>query len=592
MTFQIALLFIMLGAALVLFALERIPPDVVALSLLAALTLTGLLPYDQAFTGFSNSAVITLLGLFILTEALMRTGVVSIFGRTILRGTRDKPERILAIVLIASSVIGAFMSNTASTAFFIPVVLGIARRTSTSPSRLLMPLAFASILSSSVTLISTSTNIVVSGLMSRYQMSPIGMFEMAPVGIPIMVAGLVYMYYLGPRLIPDRAPATDPAQDPASQNYLTEVVILPDSSLAGKRLDESVFVQDLDLNVVQVIRDQVHYIRPRPQLRLHEGDELLVEGPRDEIIDIKSTAGIDIKADANLTDPNEDVEKTRLVEGIVLVRSPLINRTLKRVRFRERYRVQVLAIHRRGQAIRNKMSEIPLQVGDVLLLQGPADSLNAMNADGAVRIIGDQEERPPLPRRAPLAIAAFAGALILGSTNVVPFSMAMILGVLAVFLTRILTPQEAYRNVEWRALVLIASMIGAGAAMDYTGAAEWLASRLVDLLSGVNPVWLLTVFFALTVLLTQPMSNQAAAVVVVPIAIQTALQVNLNPRTFAIMIAVAASTSYLTPLEPSCLMVYGPGRYRFSDFLKVGSLLTVLIYLIAIVLVPFFWPLS
>lgn len=592
MTFEIALLFILLGAALVFFTLERIPPDVVALSLLAALTLTGLLPYDQAFTGFSNSAVITLLGLFILTEALLRTGVVSIFGRTILRGTRDKPERILAIVLIASALIGAFMSNTASTAFFIPVVLGIARRTSTSPSRLLMPLAFASILSSSVTLISTSTNIVVSGLMTRYEMSPIGMFELAPVGIPIMVAGLVYMYTIGPRLIPNRAPASDPAQDPASQKYLTEVVILPNSSLAGKRLDESVFVEDLDLNIIQVIRDQAHYIRPRPQLRLREGDELLVEGPREEIIDIKSTAGIDIKADADLSDPDEDVEETRLVEGIVLVRSPLINRTLKRVRFRERYRVQVLAIHRRGQAIRHKISEVPLQVGDVLLLQGPADSLNAMNADGAVRIIGDQEERPPLPRRAPQAIAAFAGALILGSTGLVPFSVAMILGVLAVFLTRILTPQEAYRNVEWRALILIASMIGAGAAMDHTGAAEWLASRLVDLLAGANPVWLLTVFFVLTVLLTQPMSNQAAAVVVVPIAIQTAYQVNLNPRTFAIMIAVAASTSYLTPLEPSCLMVYGPGRYRFTDFLKVGSLLTVLIYLIAIVLVPFFWPLS
>ncbi len=591
MTFEIALLFSLIGLSLVLFALERFPADVISLGLLATLVITGLLPVDQAFNGFSNPAVITILGLLILSSALLRTGVVALSGRVLLRRAGDQPERILAVILIASALIGAFMSNTASTAFFIPIVLGIARRTSTSPSRLLMPLAFASILSSSVTLISTSTNLVVSGLMTEYQMEPMGMFELAPVGIPITIAGLLYVFFIGRRLVPDRAPASEPGLSREDQRYLTEVVILPDSNWAGKTLKEAAIGKDLDLHVLQVVRDDARYLAPQGRLRLKEGDVLLVEGNREKIIEIKGTAGIDIREDTKIEANDLESEETRLAEGIILIRSRLIGRTLEQVRFRQRYGLQVLAVSRRGEALRSKISQIRLKLGDVLLLQGPVENLTRIDADQTLRIIGGLEERPPNLRRAPFAVGAFTGALILGTLNIIPFSVAMILGVLVVFLSRTLNPDEAYRDVEWRAIILIGSMLGVGAAMETTGAAEWLAVQLVEMAAGAGPVWLLTIFFALTVLLTQPMSNQAAAVVVLPIAIQTALQLDLNPRSFAMMVALAASTSYLTPLEPSCLMVYGPGRYRFTDFLKVGSLLTLIIYLITIFLVPIIWPL-
>lgn len=590
MTFEIGLLLFMILVALVLFSRERLPAEVIALGLVLALAVTGLLPVEQAFQGFGSDAVIMILGLLILSAALLRTGVVELASRSILRRTGKNARWLLIAIMVTSAVIGAFISNTASTAVFIPVVIGMARRAKVSTSKLLMPLAFASILSSSVTLVSTSTNIVVSSLMTRHGQPPMGMFELTPVGIPVMVAGLLYMYFIGRRLIPDRQ--GDPDQDGwEERNFLTEVVVLPESDWIGKTLQETGLGDELDLNVVRVVRDGNRYMLPRPNLPLNENDVLLVEGQREDILGIKTTAGVDIKADVRLSDPELESEDIHLVDAIILVRSPLIGRTLKGFRFRERYGLQVLAINRSGQTMRRKLSQTPLRLGDVLLLQGSRENIAALEYGRVVRILSSLEEKAPNLKHAPVAIGAFAGSILLTTFNLLTFPVAVMLGVLVVFVTRALTPEEAYREVEWKAIILIGSMLGLGTAMEHTGAAEYLAGLIGGLLNGVNPVWLLSAFFALTVILTQPMSNQAAAIVVTPVALQTAAQLGLNPRTFAMMMAVAASCSFLTPLEPSCLMVYGPGGYRFADFLKVGSLLTVIIFLLAILLVPLFWPL-
>jgi di/tricarboxylate transporter len=258
---------------------------------------------------------------------------------------------------------------------------------------------------------------------------------------------------------------------------------------------------------------------------------------------------------------------------------------------RERYQIQVLAINRRTGVIRSKIADTRLELGDVLLVQGEQRHIAALQADSAFDVLGVVDPRLFDRKRAWIVMAIFAGVLLLGSLELIALPAAMLLGALLVFVTGCITPDDAYRQVDWKILILIGSMLGLGVAMESTGAAEYLATGLIRLVGTWNPLWLLTGFFALTVLLTQPMSNQAAAAVVVPVALQTAAQLGLNPRTFAMMIAVAASTSYLTPLEPACLMVYGPGRYRFIDFLKVGGLLTVVIYLLAIFLTPLIWPL-
>ena len=588
MTPQITLVLAIIGVSLVLFSTERIPADVVALGVMLILIISGLLPASDAFSGFGSETVMMILGLLLLTAALERTGVVELAGRALFRFTGDSPNRVLAVIMSAAAGMSAFMSNTAATAFFVPLTIGIARRARISVSRLLMPLAFASILTSSVTLISTSTNLVVSGLMQQYGLAPLGMLELSPVGIPIAIAGLIYMYTLGRRLLPDRTPVN--GNGAMARAYLTEVMILPESALIGKTLDDSGLGRDLDIKVLRVVRDKKRYFSPRADLVLEEGDVLLVEGERDEILKVKDINGIDIKADVKLSDPELGEDDLHLVEVILMPRSPLINRTLKGFRFRERYGLQILAINRHGETLRRKISQIPLRLGDVLLVQGEKDNIALLELNNVFNILGSVEGRRVNRPRARIAIIIFVASLLLATFNIVSLPVAVLIGAFASFLSRCITPEEAYRSIEWKAVILIGSMLALGVAMDQTGTADFLAAQIVKLSGGASPLVLLAGFFVLTVLLTQPMSNQAAAVVIIPVALRTATQLDFDPRTFAVMIAVAASCSYLTPLEPSCLMVYGPGQYRFVDFLKVGSLLTVIIFIIAMILVPLIWP--
>ena len=315
-----------------------------------------------------------------------------------------------------------------------------------------------------------------------------------------------------------------------------------------------------------------------------------MEGGRENILQVKEVVGIDIRADVELSDASLQTDDVGLIEAILMPGSPLIGRTLNGLRFRDRYGLQVLAINRHGEKLTRKMSQIRLRVGDVLVLQGNRGKIEGLARQNIFRVLASVGEERPNRKRAPLALAIFLGVLAAATFDLLPLSVAMLLGALLVFVTRCITPEEAYSQISWRAIILIASMLSLGAAMQTTGAAEFLAGQIIKAVGHSQPIWLLTGFFALTVVLTQPMSNQAAAVVVLPIAIQMARQLGLNPRSFAMMIALAASCSFLTPLEPSCLLVYGPGRYRFKDFPKVGLLLTLLIYAIAIILVPLYWP--
>jgi di/tricarboxylate transporter len=591
MTLSIALLLVILAITLILFSFEWVPVDVVALGILLALILTGLLPVDKAFAGFGSDTVMLILGLLILTASLVRTGAVEIFGRYLSDKTGSSPKRVLGIVMVAAAGLSSVMSNTAATAFFIPIVIGLAKRAKISASRLLMPLAFASILASSVTLIGTSTNVVVSGLMTQYGMQPLGMFELTGVGLPIVAIGLVYMYFVGQRLIPERSVPEELTEEFDLRPFLTEISILAHSSLENKTLAESGLGRTMDLTVIRVIRGAESYLVPSADLQLKAGDVLLVEGHRDNLLKVKQTAQIGVEADLSLSDIDLESDNMRLAEVILLPRSPLIGRTLDSLRLREQQGVQVLAINRHEETIHRQISQVFLRMGDVLLVQGSRPNLVALERNNAFRILGTVDDKSPNLKRAKVALLVFAGAIGLAALNILSLPVAVLTGAFFAFLTGCITPQEAYNDVEWRALILIGCMLAFGVAMEYTGTASYLAGQIVNLAGETHPAWLLSGFFLLTVLLTQPMSNQAAAVVVFPVAVQTALQLGLNPRTFAIMIAVAASTSYITPLEPACLLVYGLGRYRFLDFIKVGSLLTIFVYLVAILLVPMIWPL-
>ncbi|MGC9349072.1 MAG: SLC13 family permease [Anaerolineae bacterium] len=591
MNLQIAIVLLTIVVTLILFALKRVSASVTGLGVLLFLIITGLLPVETAFDGFGSDLVLMILGIMIMAEALGRTGVTGTVARWVLERTEITERRFVLMVMVAAIAVGAFLSNTAATALFLPVVIGLVRRAKLSPAKFLMPLAFASILASSLSLIGTSTNIVVSGMITERGLAPLGMFELTPVGLPIALVGLGYMFLLGRHLVPDRIPE-EQVQEFQASLYFSELLITEGSPLEGKRLSAAALGDELNVKILRVIRDGSRHILPRASTRLQEGDALLVEGAREDIMGAKDMEGIDFKAEVSLPDYDVPPEEIAVVEAIVLPGSPLVGRTLEGLDFHTRYELQVLALNRHGETLRSSLSEIRLNAGDVMVLQGVPDQVRALERQGFLRVLDVPGDIMPHRDRAIEAVVIFVGSVALATASVVPMSVAMLLGALLTFITRCITPEEAYSRVNWKPLILIACMLGLGKAMELTGTADYLADLVVYAMSGSDPVWLLAGFFGLTVLLTQPMSNQASAVVVLPVALQTAQQLGFNPRSFAMTVALAASCSFLTPLEPACLLVYGPGRYRFLDFLKVGALLTLLIAGIVILMVPWVWPLT
>ena len=591
MTLEIAFMIGIIALAIVLFSLERVPPDVTALGLMLLVTVSGMVSPEQAFAGFGSEVVLMILGLLILTAGLIQTGAVDYVGREILSRIGEDVGRFTLLLMIAAAALSAFMSNTGATAFFLPIILSISRQLKISPSRLLMPLAFSSILASSVTLIGTSTNLVISGLMVNAGLEALGMFELSVVGLPILAAGLIYMMTIGKRLIPDRGFNQDYTEDFKIQPYLTEIEILPDSTFAGKTLSESGLGQDLDITVIRIIRGGEEYLLPDADLCLQSGDVVLVEGLMDELMNISDEYGLELKPRRKIDDEDLQSEEIGLFEVVLLPNSPMIGRSLQTLKFRERYKLQILGINRSGEIIYQKLSQIRLAAGDELLIQGDRGNLRILDRENTLRLIRPVRWRRLRSRQALTAALLFGGSITLAALEILPLAVAVLTAAFLAFVTRIITPEEAYRSVEWRVLILIGSMLALGQAMQVTGTAAFLAAQIVQLTRHLDPLWLLAGFFLLSMALTQPMSNQAAAVVAVPIAIQVAQQLGLNPRSFAVMIALGASASFMTPLEPAALLVYGPGNYKFSDFPRVGFLLTLLILIISILLVPVFWPL-
>jgi di/tricarboxylate transporter len=587
MTLQIVLLIIIIIATLALFSIETVPADVVALGVMLALILLGILPAERAFAGFGSDTAIMILGLLILTAALVRTGVVQLVARRILRSVGESKNRLYWLLMSTAGVMSAFISNTATAAFFVPMTIGLSRRLKINPSKLLMPLAFATILASSVTLVGTSTNVVVSGLMTQYGLKPLGMFELTPVGIPILIVGLIYMFLIGRHLIPVRDGEKGDLQKEIL-SYCSEFEVTEDSPWRGKSLNDIALGKEYDLTVLRILSSTGAVVEPRANTVLTSGDKLLVEGSGEDIVALKDQDVVAFTGEL----PGQDLSSVLpMAEVILLPGSPLVGRTLWGVNFRERYGLQVLGINRKGETLHHRISRTRLQVGDQLLLQGDQETLNSLGKDNNFRIVSAKLDLMPETEKAPAAMFIFAAVILLVSFNILSLPVAVMLGALLAFITRCITPTEAYRRVNWNAWLLIASMLALGQAMEASGLASLVANQIVELVGPAHPTLLLAAFFFLSLILTQPMSNQAAAVVVIPIAIQTATQLGLNPRSFAVMIAVGASCSFITPLEPACLMVYGPGNYRFFDFVRVGSLLTVLIFGIAIVMVPWLWPL-
>jgi di/tricarboxylate transporter len=590
LTLAVAYVLALLVLALFLFAKDFLPLDVTALIVLLLLVLPpGILTPAEALAGFGSETIMILVALFVLTAGVTRTGVVERIGMRVAALGRERPVLLTRMLLAACTTISSFLSNTVTTAVFVPLMIGSARRARIPVGKTLMPLAFASILSGGITVISTSTNLVVSGELVRYGLEPIGFFEMAPAGLVITVAGMLYLLLVAPRLIPDRT-GVDVIERYNLRKYISEVEVTPGSSLAGKSLGESK-LEAMDLIVLGIRRSETKILAPRRSTLLREGDVLLVEGRAEDILSVKDAAGIVIRPDFKLSDPDLVSENVRMVEAMVLPRSNLIGRTLSEALFRERTGLTVLAIHSGETTTRIALSKRRLEAGDVLLLQGGVENLETIDDQDLV-LLEDKSAHHPRTAKSRIALIVFVACIALAASGALPMAIAFLVGVPVLILARCLSTEEAYESVDWRLMVMIGSMMAFGVAMQKTGAAAWLAGLIVEHVSGLGTHAMLTGFFALTVLLTQPMSNQAAALVLLPVAIQVSDTMGIDPRPLVMCVTFAASCSFMTPLEPSCILVYGPGRYRFLDFVRVGGILTAIVFVASILLIPIFWPME
>lgn len=586
---------LLLVLAIILFATEKLPVDIIGIILVIALVLTQVLTVQEAVAGFGNDVVITIGGLFLLVGGLIRTGIVDLIGRRMHRIAGDNIFVLTALIMTTAAVSASVLKNTTTTAMFLPVIIGLAAKAKIAPSKLLMPLAFGAILGGSCTLIGTSTNLAVSGQIVRYGQEPFSMFELTAVGVITFAVGMIYMLFFGRLMLPNRGGEESRTEQYHMREYVSELLVLPDSPLVGKTLGEANIGTELELNVLGIIRGDERIANPSSGERIQRRDRLIVEGTITDLLRVKEEIGLEIKPDFTLNDVLLEGGDVELFEVIVMRDSDLVGQTLRTLRFRQNYDLTVLAINRHGDTFINKLSDVMLRFGDVLLVQGKRNDVELLVTEREVILLEDLSRASFRIEKRKWAIAAFLTFLGLSLAKItigidIPLAICVLIGVMVLLATKTIRYAEMYPLIDFRLLVLIACMMSFGVAMEKTGADQYLAGLIVHYFSNYGDMAILAGFFALTVLLTQPMSNQAAALVVLPVAVKAAIALGLNPRTFIVAVTYAASFSFITPLEPACVLVYTPGRYRFMDFVKIGSILTIIVFSVSMLLVPLFWP--
>lgn len=586
MTLTIAFVLGLLVLAIALFSTERISIDQITFLLLIALVLGGVLTPHEAFAGFSNDIIIILGSIFVVSGALQETGVLDLVGARILKLAGENPNRLLLLLMTSVSGVSAFMNNTTVTAMFLPSVVSLARRAKLAASKLLMPMAFASMLGGTCTLIGTSTNVAVSGYLKKTGLHEIGMFEITPIGLIIVATGLLYLMFIGKHLLPENKEASLTANY-AMREYVSEIIVLPNSPLIGQKSYDS-DLNVLEFRILKIIRAERELL-PGRDILIAQNDILLVEGKVETLMKVKKIEGIEIKPEFSLGDLDLEGAEMRIAEVLLTPQSELPGRTLRESNFRQYYGLTALAIYRHGQSLREQVGDTVLRVGDLLLVQGAAPRIDGLGRHPGLSPLGVVSKTLYHPRKGMLTVGVFVAAVLLGALDVMPLSIAFLAAAVLTVLMRCISVERAYEFVDWRLLVVIGGMTAFGTAMEKSGAAAYLAMHIVNALSHFGPLAVLAGFFVLTALLTQPMSNAAAALVVLPVAMSAAAQIHASPRTFAIGIMLAASSSYITPFEPSCILVYGPGKYRFLDFVRVGSGLTFTLLVVELLTLQFFW---
>ena len=589
-TMDIALTLSILVVAIILFATEWIRMDMVSMLILLVLALTGLVTVEDAFAGFSNPAVLTVAAVFVLSAGISSTGAVSKVGERLIEWTGHSPLLLTASIMATVAVFSAFINNIGATAVLMPIVVMVAQKLKMPPSKLLIPLAFGSLLGGVCTLIGTPPNILMNILMQEYAGRQFNMFDFTPVGIVLLLFGIAYMAFVGRHLLPDRKSGTL-TEAYQVKSYVTEVEILKGAPIHGKTIAESALERELNLKVRAIMRNRQKIPQPRRNRKLYTGDILFIEGDTTDVLKIKGRKGLAVVQEKDNPIPTSDGQDIVIVEASLTPTSEMVGKTLRQVRFAHTYGLTVLAIWRSGAPVVRRVDHVVLRFGDVLLLQGSEERVHHLGDEHGFLLLGGVEPAPYRPRRAPIAMATLFGVILLSSTGILPIVLAATLGAMIMILSQCLTPKEAYNSIDWPILLLIAGTMPLGHAMENSGAARLLADLIIGGVGDYGPWMVLCAVFLITFCLTEVMSHAAAAVLVAPIAYNAAVDMNAAPEPFFMAVAVAASMCFMTPIShQSNALVMGPGGYKFFDYTKVGTPLNLSIWLLATLLIPLVFP--
>ncbi|MBV0902376.1 SLC13 family permease [Haloarcula salina] len=613
--------FAVIVAALALFATEALPVDVTAIGVMVALMLAepvttvaadaglladpvyvlhqpgdGVSPLDRGLSGFASTATITVLAMFILSDGVQRTGIVQILGAKIASLTGTSESRQLGATVGLVAPISGFINNTAAVAILLPMVSDIAHSGKLSPSKLLLPLSYASMFGGMLTLIGTSTNILASQLSAELLGQPFGMFEFTKLGVVVTIVGTVYLLTVGRYLVPARIPADEDLTDEFEMGeYLTEVVVREDSPLIGRTVAEALRVSEFDVDIVQLVRENRTFLEPFGQKAIRAGDVFAVRTDRDTLVELLDAEGLDLLPDVEVDDAELESasERQNLVEVVIAPGSSLIGETLASSNFRQRYDATVLALRHGQELYRQRMDRVGLRIGDTLLVQATAESIDRLNRNNDF-IVAQEVQRPDFRRsKIPVAVGIVAAVVGVAALTPIHIVVSALAGALAMLLTGCLRPQELYDAVQWDVIFLLAGVIPLGIALQETGGADLLAELFVLAAPGLPALVVLGLMYVVTALLTNVISNNASVVLMIPVAVEAARQLDANAFAFVLAVTFAASTAFMTPVGyQTNLLVYGPGGYRFSDYLRVGAPLQAVFAVVTTLGIAYFWGLA
>ena len=592
MPLETILVFGIIGLAVILFFTEKFSIDTVAIGVMVLFMLFGILDIKEGLAGFSNSATITVAAMFVISQAIFKTGILDQFSNYLGSQAEKSETKLILTLMLSTGLLSAIINDTAVVALLMPAVIQISQKNNIPASRLLMPLSFGSLMGGICTLLGTSTNILVSGIAEQSGLNPFGVFEMSKMGLVFLFAGILYMITLGKWLLPKREAKTGFSDTLDLGTYVIEITV----SEEFEQLQEPIFKQKLfadgSIKALQILREDGRRTRVYPNTAILSGDTLRITCTQEQLKKIQKTKGIEIKAELDWSEETLTNEEEKIFEALVTPNSSLINKSIKTIKFRQIFdNVLVIGIRHRSGILENVLSRTSLTPGDVLLLRASEEAIQSINSSEDLLLISSKRVTVLNKTQSVLTLATMSLVIGLAALGVFPITLTAVAGAVLMVAMKSISPEDAYKAIDWKVIFMLAGVLSMGAALEKTGGSELIGSSVVTFLGDLGPRVVLSGIFALTFVLTNIMSNNAAAALLAPIAISIAGGLDVDTRPFLMAVTFGASLSFMTPMGyQTNTMIYNPGNYRFADYLKVGTPLNLLFWILATICIPIFFP--